>query len=107
MNEDERLELVELVATTVQKLNKRSRNDQGRGHPNLGVILKHYISIHGLSEADVAASVGKHPTFINKVIHGQRGISIETLAALQNVLGTGFSNDYLSEMDNLVMDRSF
>lgn len=101
MTDQEREEVLALAAQAFTKANKRSRNDQGRGDPALGAILAVYLEGHGYSQAEFGREIGRHPTFVNKVINGERGVSIETLANMTYILGQDFSRDYLMTLHSL------
>jgi transcriptional regulator with XRE-family HTH domain len=77
-----------------QETGKRNRTDQGSGDPRTGAILRKHrgdMSIRSLSN-----KTGLDHTFIGRIERGERGMSVESLAASSNALGFEFAIDYLS-----------
>lgn len=101
MTPEEQREIISIAAQEFTKASKRSRNDQGRGHYILGHIVERWTQHYGLSQSDLAEGVGRHQTFVNKVINGHRGVSIETLADMTAILGDGFAVEYLKALREL------
>jgi plasmid maintenance system antidote protein VapI len=101
LTQEDRNEILQIAADAFVKANKRSRNDVGRGDPELGQILQKAIARTGESLGEVSRAIGKHPTFMGKVIRGERGISISTLAELHWYFGGVFSVRYLDKLYQL------
>jgi plasmid maintenance system antidote protein VapI len=101
LTQEDRNEILQIAADAFVKANKRSRNDVGRGDPELGHIIQMAIAETGDSLGEFSRGIGKHPTFMGKVIRGERGISISTLAELHWYFGDDFSARFLDKLYEL------
>lgn len=61
---------------------KHGRSDKGSGSEYLGHALRMGRLDLGYSQSELARLSGVHPTTINKIEDGERGMSIQTLARL-------------------------
>ena len=56
-------------------------------HPG-EVLLKDFIEGFGITQNKVAVAIGVPPRRINEIVHGKRGITVDTAARLARYFGT-------------------
>ncbi len=71
------------------------RDSRGSGSSDLGAAVKYWREHCGLSFAELGRRSGLHPTTIEKIETGDRGMSMKTLSRLGPELGDSFVEDVL------------
>lgn len=76
-----------------------TRNDQGRGHPKLGQIVRHFRKARfpEMTIKQYADKVGLNESFLRRVEKGERGLSVASLAKLVAWDAPDKNNETLAE----------
>ena len=74
--------------------------EHSSGDDQLGAIVRKYRIRTGKSIRKIARESSLHHGFIARIEHGDRGLSVDTLAKLAQIFGTGFLFEYLSRVMN-------
>jgi DNA-binding XRE family transcriptional regulator len=102
--EDVATRAAELAIQSYRQEAKRGREDSGSGSKEVGNILRHWRI--GRSVTELARESGLHHTTIGKIESGQRGMSVQTLAKLSQVLPPEFVGQVLRQIAEEASDDS-
>lgn len=92
-------EIYERFENRLRDRDKRNRSDSGTGDVRIGAILRRYRGDRSIRSLDEES--GLHYSFIGRIERGERGMSLESFAALADVLGADYALDTI-RMVNVV-----
>jgi DNA-binding XRE family transcriptional regulator len=78
---------------------KLGRSDVGSGDIRIGELLLRHRTREEMTQKQLAALTGLHPTTIGKIENGERGMSLETFAKLAYNLEESFAWDVIDEIN--------
>ncbi len=92
-------ELYERIDNRLREREKRNRSEKGTGDVRIGSILRKYRGPWSIRA--VAEDSGLHYSFIGRIERGERGMSLESFAALADVFGPDYAVDTIRMVNHV------
>ena len=64
-----------------------SKNRSKALKKGIGAKIKHFLSEHDLSQAELAKKLKKDEPHISRILNGKQNLTLETIAEIEAVLG--------------------